>query len=1163
MSDSYKNPYTSGWQNPYKAKQEDPFSQGTPYEQGLKSYVDQVAKEKAQNSQQIQPVQMLFDILQRGQYVSANMADEIIKAAKNNTPLPQAINNTLTAIWQGITGQRKGSYEDVLRNTLGVGKTKLFKGAAPGSWASQQDWASVLGFMGDVLLDPTTYVGFGPAKAARKAASQFAEDSVKVAIKNLGTSIGQNADKLAELAQKGFKKQFFDELMHKAPEKAAAYLHKFGGDTARYLNGVYNDAFKLGLRTPAETLRNTIKPQLESIVNPASEDAIKNISGQMLDSLDNLGFAQNRLSNLENAYAGAGTRATRFMGKEFFKGERYPTVVRSLDILKKNIAESPVGQTLGNAYWAVMNKGPVGMIRKEFGIRNPYEKVLRITELEKGEAYFRFAVNQNVRQVAKATGGYDDATKQAWVHLNDLAEKMWTKDKPVTAFDLLKDPQTLEQLGIKDTAKVQELGQKVTDLLSAWQTEYHAFASQGIVGESKDIVNYLPAIFKEPVHGFRRSAKEFGSTRPAFVESRSFTRMQSAEQEAAKLRWAFGIDRPQAAQLVNELNMGGIEMNLDNLLSSRAFAQAKVQKRANMVNAFKEFGIPVDEAKTVIGSLKPGLTRTGATIPSLGLSSVADPAFEGMLFDRDVAEIINRAVGSTSPSAINSFQKGLKSFTNWWRGIVTMTTGFHARNFMSNNLTGFMKHGVPWFEPADQMAALAGVAYAVRATDPKKILAQVNISPQVFEQLLNKRYGNFTLRELMDEARKRGVFSEAMYGFDPQGLMEKLNTKTNANPFSREFVGQKASRKVGEYVENHSRVLSFLKDYRDVAGHVDDLAPVATRLSQDAAALDYATREAKKWFIDYTDLTSFEQNTMKAIIPFYTWLRKNIANQIAGVAMYPELYSMFPKIEQFFTYEDPNFDQSLIPDWMKQMGMFPTGKLEDGTYRMFNPNFPFQDLNKIPLMWDQGNILPRLTGQELKDDIVNAMHPAIKMAASAMTQKGYDFFYKQELSKDAPAPYLMRLFMSQPGTLAFLDGFASKLGIKGGIGAHLDENGKLVMDPKMAQTLQQFLPLLRQVDFLFYGANTVVPGLEQAIEARTGAKNQYDRIAEGLQTLSYYAGIKFSPLDLEREKQRLGSDIYWEARSRYDVQRKKLPEVQKRSLAAKQRTQQQQRRLGL
>ena len=487
--------------------------------------------------------------------------------------------------------------------------------------------------------------------------------------------------------------------------------------------------------------------------------------------------------------------------------------------------------------------------------------------------------------------------------------------------------------------------------------------------------------------------------------------------------------------------------------------------------------------------------------------------------------------------------------------MVTMTTGFHARNHFSNQLTMFMKHGARGLNPQDQLAGLAGVAYVLKKQSPEAIAKDLDVTQGQLMRLLNRKYGGKTVKEHAEWAAEHGLISESVHGFDAKTALDKFGpqkAKGRANIFKPQFVGREASYKIGGYIENTPKFTSYMLDFDDMAREALDAAGVE-------AAQNYAMKESKKWFIDYEDLTDFEKGTMKNVVPFYTWLRRNLSNQLSGIALYPDTFSIFPKLEDALTLDDPDFDADIIPEWMKQMNMFPTFKTEEGTYNMFNPNFPYQDLNKIPLLWEEGNWRPRLSGKELKDDLINATHPMIKTVMQMMTEKGYDFFYKKDLEDTRKAPYTMRLMLSNPRVLGMVDGVLRSAGYEPDI--HVDDNGKLRIDGKLSKILEDNLPILRTLDYLLYGAQTVIPGLEEALEAATGAQDEYEGMEQFFQVLSYYGGIKFKQLDMEKEKERIDREIYYDAGALKREEDKMTSAGKARSMKSKNSTTQKIRRL--
>lgn len=104
--------------------------------------------------------QRVLDVLSRGMYASANLADFEVNVAKHGDSMSNwdVLKGGAGAIGQGLAGQKKTTYADVLDHA-GV-KNGVAKG--------------VLGFAGDVLLDPTTYIGVGAAKSLVGGAARLA-----------------------------------------------------------------------------------------------------------------------------------------------------------------------------------------------------------------------------------------------------------------------------------------------------------------------------------------------------------------------------------------------------------------------------------------------------------------------------------------------------------------------------------------------------------------------------------------------------------------------------------------------------------------------------------------------------------------------------------------------------------------------------------------------------------------------------------------------------------------------------------------------------------------------------------------------------------------------------------------------------------------------------
>lgn len=1149
---------------PPKPPQYGPGGGLTDAQRELIPYIEQVKAEKEKQGREIQPLQMLLDLLQRGQYLSANIVSETITSVRDDEPLGKDVQDVLQAAWQGITGERKGSYKDILVEQLGWEDR-------PG----QMDWADVVGFAGDVLLDPLTYVGgIGATGGAKAAAKAYADDAIRLTAREFGQRLGTEADDLVKMARSTFDRRYFTDLRKTDPDAAWRYfVRNSKADVRRHFSDTYRDAYRHALHTPGEELRQELAERagkvqsgikdeelgrIQNLVDSGDLDAVSQAYAEFgQDVAKKSDFTTRLLKKVEDeeTYSDAGKIAWRLFGHEVGERVGQTWVSRNWDVLRNQIKASKTGAKLSDAWWALMNKGPIGEIKAAFGIRNPYQTALRQVELEEGAQALKIAEYDNVVKVEEAIQGFDEETMDAFVRLSDYAEHEarsihtklpsgeelvrpapYAKREGYTIFDVLEEPETLNRLGIQHPDKVGELATKVRNLTHEWFNEYKVWENEGLVGEIKEIINYLPAIATDRIR-LRMGAKRpgvLGASTPGFAKQRTATRSAMIGQEKATLQWIFGLNDAGADMLIRKYHEAGITMDLHEMLLNRAYAQAKVAKRVNMIRQFREFGIPFHH---VAEPLQSAMAKAGTQLQDMGLTVVRSKGLEGYLFDKEVGDILNRAASMVDPANFGLFRRLIHNYTMWWKGIVTMTTGFHARNFYSNQAVMFQKHGLKAWNPEYMQAGLAGVAYALRKTNPAKLLEQVGGDEKWLNMWLAKRYGNFSVRELADEALRRGVIAEAQMGFGAKGLVEKMKSlgeKPNLNPFSLKFVGRDVSYRVGSVVENWPRFQAFVMDYAGAAKkHLDPMLDDAGRFAADGDAFKYASKEAKKLLLDYEDLTGFERDVMKNIIPFYTWLRKSIAVQIDLALNYPELYSTIPKMMDAFEMDHVEVDRTILPEFMQQLGMFPAMETDEGLLGMFNPNFPMQEINKIPIMFEEGKIFPHMTLDELRDDIINAVHPGIKGFASMMTEKGYDFFYRRELDSQADAPLLIRYFVSRPKAMEMVDGLLRFVGKDDGLNARIDENGKLEIDARLAHNLENFVPLFRRLeDVILLGLEVgswFGPGMEDALETFTQAQDDYEGVSQSFQVLSRWAGVKFFPLDTEDARDRYRADVYHEA----------------------------------
>lgn len=121
-----------------------------------------------------------------------------------------------------------------------------------------------------------------------------------------------------------------------------------------------------------------------------------------------------------------------------------------------------------------------------------------------------------------------------------------------------------------------------------------------------------------------------------------------------------------------------------------------------------------------------------------------------------------------------------------------------------------------------------------------------------------------------------------------------------------------------------------------IAGVIDNLKKGMT--------LEQSVMAVKKVLFDYNALTPFEKQFMKRVVPFYTWMRKNIPLQVEMMFKQPGKFATTYKAMQDIGVPEDD----TVPSFVTQSGGLEVeGK--SGQKKEVLPSLPFVDLNKIPL----------------------------------------------------------------------------------------------------------------------------------------------------------------------------------------------------------------------
>lgn len=466
---------------------------------------------------------------------------------------------------------------------------------------------------------------------------------------------------------------------------------------------------------------------------------------------------------------------------------------------------------------------------------------------------------------------------------------------------------------------------------------------QGLGILNKSVEDYVPGIYTFKGTPFR-GGKQF-STKPWFTKEKQFA--NPAQAEAA-----------------------GYEPVKDilELLGIRAHTSFKAQESAKLMDeAAQLFGIPVREplkmsnadwAKLGKAGVDPeNYTQLTTYLRKNGYSPLDLGKGKEYWFQSEITDALSRSIKPfTSNEEVAAFWRMYDGSLNVWKGYVTsVNPKFHIRNMISNNYLLWLKDGAQGINPIrHKMAAdiLTGKAGQI-VTDTGKAISYDDIRRMIEETGL--KGAGFMSGEM-----------GAAFRSELKDVLGQGSVAQKINPLSAKNVVIQKGRQFGTAVENEAKVVGFLND---LMKHGDPME---------------AAKNTYKYLYDYMDLTDFERHVAKRLIPFWTWMSKNIPNMLQNLATQPgKIGSTIGKVPMVFEHKtkaelrDRNipYQKDIEPSFVREQGMFPVDVDSEGKVAYYMPGIPTSDLAKLGI-----------------EDIASGLTPALKAPFEFIPRGGYSMF---------------------------------------------------------------------------------------------------------------------------------------------------------------------------
>lgn len=347
-----------------------------------------------------------------------------------------------------------------------------------------------------------------------------------------------------------------------------------------------------------------------------------------------------------------------------------------------------------------------------------------------------------------------------------------------------------------------------------------------------------------------------------------------------------------------------------DLFEQEAKRVAQAQRRADRVmrhlsDAIEEQNRTVAAYKMNVAKAKPALVPTHegkngfVQLQVNGMEDFAMPAYIAQEFH----SILDKGRG------ITGLHKEYRKVLQAWKGWATFRwPGFHVRNFQGatfNNLIGGV-NAEDYHMSLRLRRAYAG--HGAEEVVPAKVFDTYALG-----RIFRGRKGDLTYGEWVTRVNDMGISSKN------HGSLMDVRTTTEAIEAAVKRGGkrsiprkaldkydQKLARPATELTENFHRTAAFLGGLRQTGGDFHG-ARAFTMMRHG----------------DYADLTPWEANFVKDVIPFYKWLRTNLPYQFRQLLENPGVPLGVEKARQAAVSQLSDEQRAAMPEWQRDAFNIP------------------------------------------------------------------------------------------------------------------------------------------------------------------------------------------------------------------------------------------------
>lgn len=258
------------------------------------------------------------------------------------------------------------------------------------------------------------------------------------------------------------------------------------------------------------------------------------------------------------------------------------------------------------------------------------------------------------------------------------------------------------------------------------------------------------------------------------------------------------------------------------------------------------------------------------------------------------------------------FIQGYDQFMKFWKTFALITPGYHMRNFFGNITNSFMA-GMPIFDQSRYLFRTSS-----DFTQYRKVLRALQRGEDV------SKLGDNVIEAFkrVDDYFRSGASQSHRGVKDLEIIKEGIRIAKGQERTVAQKIGDALlnfNYKSAEMMDDMQRysLYRWAFDKAENSARVRSAKAVGASTSEiTALKRSEAYRKVSEALFDYSHLTPFEQEYMKRLFPFYTFMKNNLIFQAKSLFERPQQYGKLYRTYKYYTEDMTGMDLEDLPNYM-------------------------------------------------------------------------------------------------------------------------------------------------------------------------------------------------------------------------------------------------------